>query len=146
MICLFSIFSGSILNQGSALVSLTSTTNDCFERHSSVLCQGILWKSHHFPVSFFIFPLPFLSCVLDWLSRGCWLGSSLPCFGCCRFADPNSHLFWCLNFCSILTFQNQMSLKVFDTHLGAQGMESILVSFWYYCGVVLVILLFICHF
>jgi hypothetical protein len=27
-------------------LSLISATNDCFERHSSVLCQGILWKSH----------------------------------------------------------------------------------------------------
>jgi hypothetical protein len=48
--------------------SLSSTTNDYFERHSSVLCQGLLWKSHHFPVSFFVFPLPFFSCGLDWLS------------------------------------------------------------------------------
>jgi hypothetical protein len=49
-------------------VSLSSTTNECFEQHSLVLCQGILWKSHHFPVSFFIFQLPFFSDVLDWWS------------------------------------------------------------------------------
>jgi hypothetical protein len=33
-------------------LSLGSTTNDCIERHSSVLCQGLLWKSHHFLVPF----------------------------------------------------------------------------------------------
>jgi hypothetical protein len=100
---LFSIFSGSDSKSRFSSLSLTSTTNDCFEQHSSVLCQGLLWKLHHFPVSFFVFPLPFFSCVLDWLLEGCWLGPSLPCFGCCRFANPNSHLFWCLHFYSILT-------------------------------------------
>jgi hypothetical protein len=36
-----------------------STNNDCLERHSLVLCHEILWNSHHFPVSFFNFPLLF---------------------------------------------------------------------------------------
>jgi hypothetical protein len=53
---------------GSNSFSLSSTNNDCFEWHSSVLCQGILWNSHHFLVSFFDFPLPFFSYGLDWLS------------------------------------------------------------------------------
>jgi hypothetical protein len=55
-------------DSGLDFVSLISATNDCFERHSSMLCQGILWKSHHFLVSFFIFSLLFFSCGLDWLS------------------------------------------------------------------------------
>ena len=83
MMCLFSIFYGWDSQSEFASMALTSTTNDYFDWHSSVLFQGILWKSHHFPVSFFIFYLPFFSCVLDWLSRGCCLGLSLPCFGCC---------------------------------------------------------------
>jgi hypothetical protein len=45
--------------------SLSSPTNDYFERHSSVLCQGIFWKSHHFPMFFCVFSLPFFSCFLD---------------------------------------------------------------------------------
>jgi hypothetical protein len=45
--------------------SLSSSTNDYFERHSSVFFQGLLWKSHHFLMSFFIFPFPFFSCGLD---------------------------------------------------------------------------------
>jgi hypothetical protein len=68
IICLLLLLSESESKSGLNSVSLSSATNDCFERHSSVLCQGILWKSHHFPVSFFIFPLPFFSCGLDWLS------------------------------------------------------------------------------
>ena len=81
---------------------LILATNDCFEWHSSILCQGILWKSQHFPVSF-VFLLPLFSYGLDWFSEGWLLGPSLPYFGCCRFTDPNSHFFWCLNFFSILT-------------------------------------------
>jgi hypothetical protein len=74
---------------GFDILSLIFATNDYFEQHSSVLCQWILWKSHHFPVSFFIFLLPFFSCGLDWFSEGCLLGTSLSYFGCCGFADPN---------------------------------------------------------
>jgi hypothetical protein len=46
--------SGSVLESESTSDSeaFTSTTRDCFERQSAVLCQGLLWKSHHFPVSF----------------------------------------------------------------------------------------------
>lgn len=47
-----------------------SATNDCFVWHSSVLCQGILWISHHFSVSFFTFQLPFFICGLDGLFEG----------------------------------------------------------------------------
>jgi hypothetical protein len=42
-----------------------SATSDFLERHSLVLFQGILWYSHHFPVSFFDFSLPFLGYNLD---------------------------------------------------------------------------------
>jgi hypothetical protein len=65
MICLVLLFSESEYDLGPGSLSLSSVTNDCLERHSSVLCQGIFWKSHHFPVSFFIFPIPFFSCGLD---------------------------------------------------------------------------------
>ena len=103
MIYLLPLFSESDSESRFGSLSLISITNDCFERHSSVLCQGILWNSHHFPVSFFVFPWPFFSCVLDWFSGNYLLGLSLSYFGCCRFVDLNSCLFWCLNFCSILT-------------------------------------------
>ena len=48
--------------------AFTSATSDFFEWQSTVLCQGLLWKSHHFPVSFFVFPMSFFACGLDWLS------------------------------------------------------------------------------
>jgi hypothetical protein len=48
--------------------AFTSATNDCFERKSTVLCQGILWKLHHFPVSFFVFLVSFFACGLEWFS------------------------------------------------------------------------------
>jgi hypothetical protein len=48
--------------------AFTSATNDCFQWQSVVLCQSLLWKSHHFSVSFFVFPLSFFACDLDWLS------------------------------------------------------------------------------
>jgi hypothetical protein len=35
----------------------TSATNDFFEQHSVVICHNLLWNSHHFLVSFFVFPL-----------------------------------------------------------------------------------------
>src|SRR5699024_6631325 len=60
---------------------------------------GLLWKSHHFPVSFFGFVVLFFSCGFDGLS---WVTPPWLCplgFG---FADPKSR-FFCLNFCSILT-------------------------------------------
>jgi hypothetical protein len=71
MICLFSIFSRSNSESGFGSVSLTSTTNDYFERNSLVLCQGILWKSYHFLVSLFIFTLNLFSCwqSLDFVDR-----------------------------------------------------------------------------
>jgi hypothetical protein len=34
----------------SKFFSLSSTNNDSFEKHSSMLCQGIFWNSHHFLV------------------------------------------------------------------------------------------------
>jgi hypothetical protein len=59
------LLSESESDSGLGFASLSLTTNNCFERYSSVLCQGILWKSHHFSVSFSIFPLPFFSYGLD---------------------------------------------------------------------------------
>jgi len=83
-----------------------STTSDCFERHSSMLCHGLLWNSHHFPVSFFVFLLPFFAYDLDKLSEG---GLSLLCplfymigfpfpYFYDGFADLNSRLFFYLIF------------------------------------------------
>jgi hypothetical protein len=44
-------------------ISLSSATNDYFEQHSSVLCQGILWKLHRFPM--FLFSSCFSSYLMD---------------------------------------------------------------------------------
>ena len=68
MIYLILLFSESGSKLGFNSLSLSLTTNDYIERHSSVLCQGMLWNSHHFLVSFIEFLLPFLSCIWDWLS------------------------------------------------------------------------------
>jgi hypothetical protein len=68
IICLLLLLSKSKSESWLGYVSLISATNDHFEQHSSVLCQRILWKSHHFPMSFFVFPLPLFSCGLNWLS------------------------------------------------------------------------------
>jgi hypothetical protein len=57
MICLLPLFSESNFESGFDSFSLISTTNDCFEQHSLVLCQGIFWKSHHFPVSCWLWSL-----------------------------------------------------------------------------------------
>jgi hypothetical protein len=48
--------------------AFTSTTSDYFEWQSVVLCQGLLWKSHHFLVYFFVFSMSFFACILDWFS------------------------------------------------------------------------------
>ena len=91
--------------------AFSSATCNFLEWHYSLLCQGILWYSHHFIMSFFIFSLPLLCYGLDWLSWEwpsllypllCGLGLPLHCFDYEKFADPNSRLF-CLNFYSILT-------------------------------------------
>jgi hypothetical protein len=62
--------SGSVSESESASDSeaFTLSTSNFFERQSTVLCQGLLWKSHHFPISFFVFPMYFFACGLDWLS------------------------------------------------------------------------------
>jgi hypothetical protein len=60
--------SGSESESASDSEAFTSATSDCFERQSTVLCQGLLWKSHYFPVSFFVFLVSFFACGLDWLS------------------------------------------------------------------------------
>jgi len=110
MICL--PLSRSILELEPASDSdyFTLATNDCFERPSTVLCQGLLWKSHHFPVYLFVFSVSFFSCVLDWLSWYypyflypllCGLGSPFPGFCCEGFPSPNCHVF-CLSIYLIL--------------------------------------------
>jgi hypothetical protein len=48
--------------------AFTSATSDYFEQQLVVLFQGLLWKSHHFPVSLFVFLVSFFACGLDWLS------------------------------------------------------------------------------
>ena len=109
MICLplyAAVALGSKSESGFDSEDLILTTNDCFERHSSVLCQVLLWNSHHLPVSFFVFRSPFFSCGEDWLSFSfavfCGPGFPLPCFYG-GFVGPKSHLFFCRNFSSILT-------------------------------------------
>jgi hypothetical protein len=65
MICLLLLFSESESNSRFNSLSLSSATNDYIGRYSSMLCQGLLWNSHHFPVSFLDFSLPFISCIWD---------------------------------------------------------------------------------
>jgi hypothetical protein len=103
MIYILPVFYESDSESGFNSLPLISTTNDLFEQNSSVLCQGILWKSHHFLVSFFVFPLPFFYCGLEWSSEGWLLGSPLPYFGCCRFTNHEllHGLSMLLNFCFI---------------------------------------------
>ena len=97
---------GSELKLRSDSEYLILATNDCFERHSLVLCQGILWNLHHFLVSFFVFPSPLFSCGRDWLSfpfpMFCVSGFPFPCL-CGGFTDPEYHLLFCRNLSLILT-------------------------------------------
>jgi hypothetical protein len=65
MISHLPIFLESDSKLGFGSLSLISATNECFEWHSSVLFQMILWKSHHFLVSLFVFLWPFFSSGLD---------------------------------------------------------------------------------
>jgi hypothetical protein len=99
-------FSSSESNSDSTFdpEAFVSTNHHCLECHSSIVFQGILWNLHHFLVSFFNFPLPLFIDGLDWFSwdrpsllyHFPWdLGTPLPYFKCCGFADPNSHLFFC---------------------------------------------------
>jgi hypothetical protein len=111
MICILSIFFESDSKSRFVSLSLISATNDYFERYSLVLCQGILWKSHHF-----LGVLIHLSVTLLFLWLGIVFGRLfvrvvfiiLWLFG---FLDPNSHLFWCLNFFSILTTYGYATLS-----------------------------------
>jgi len=59
MICHLPVFLELDFELGFNSLSLISATNDFFERNLSVLCQGILWKLHHFPVSFLVFLWPY---------------------------------------------------------------------------------------
>ena len=88
--------------------TFSSTTSDCFARHSLVLWVELLWNSHHFPVSFFGFAALLFACSFGGFSWATppWLcplfyglGAPFPCFG---FAYPKSR-FSFLNFCLILT-------------------------------------------
>jgi len=110
MICLPLSGSDSESEPTSNLQAFTSTTNDYFERQSTMLFQGILWKSQHFSVSFFVFSVSFFACGLDWFFWGCssllypffcGLGPLFPGFFYDGFPGPNFRVF-CLIFCSIL--------------------------------------------
>jgi hypothetical protein len=105
-----SIFDSKLVSTSDSK-SFNLTTNDFLERHYSVLCQGILWYSHHFPMFFFDFILPLFFFSFKWLSWEwpsflypffCVLGPPFTCFIFEEFVDPKSCLF-CLNLCSILT-------------------------------------------
>jgi hypothetical protein len=94
--------SGSESEPASDSEAFNSATSDCFERQSAVLCQGLLWKSHHFPVSLFVFPVSFFAYGLDWLSLYCpsllcplfcGLGLPFPGFCCEGFPGPNCRVF-----------------------------------------------------
>jgi hypothetical protein len=67
MICLPLSDFDSELELASDSEAFTSATNNFFERKSTMLCQGLLWKSHHFLISFFVFSVSF-ACSLDWFS------------------------------------------------------------------------------
>jgi hypothetical protein len=70
--------------------AFNSATSDCLARHSLVLWVELLWKSHHFPVSFFGFVVLFFACGfvgrLSWATPTwlgplfCGLGVPLTCF------------------------------------------------------------------
>ena len=95
--------------------AFSSATNDCLAQHSLVLWVELLWNSHHFPMSFFVFVVSFFACGFDGLSwvpqpwlgpLFCGLGASFPFFGC---VERKSRFFY-LNLCQILTaFQYVMS-------------------------------------
>ena len=48
--------------------AFNSATNDCLAWHSMVLWVGLLWNSHHFPMSFFDFVVVLFSCRFNELS------------------------------------------------------------------------------
>ena len=108
MVCLplsAAVALGSKSESRSDSKNLILATNNCFEWHSSVLCQGFyeICTTSQCP-SFSFHPLSFLVA-----GTGCpflffcfWPGFPLPCFYG-RFTGPESHLFFCRNFSSILT-------------------------------------------
>jgi hypothetical protein len=67
MICLPISGSESESEPTSDSEDFTLATSDCFERESVVLFQGLLWKSHHFLVSLFVFSMS--SLLVAWI--GC---------------------------------------------------------------------------
>jgi hypothetical protein len=105
-------YSESESELGSDSFSLSSTNNDCFEWTFISVVPGDFVELTpfssvllHLPITLLflwlglvVLRLAFLSCPLF-----CELGPPFPCFCCCGFADLNSHLFHCLNFCLILT-------------------------------------------
>jgi len=102
----FSIF-GLDLEYSFDSKAFISATSDYFVWHSSMLWEGLLWNSHHFHASFFIFLLLLIYCGFDGLSwvispwlwpLFCGLEVLFPFF---RFINPKSHLFY-LTFCVIL--------------------------------------------
>jgi len=102
--------SDSKLEPASDSEAFTSATSDCFKWQSTWLCQGLLWKSHRFSVSLFVFPVSFFACGLKWFSGGCpsflfplFCGLGPPFLGFFYegFPGPNFRVF-CLSFFSIL--------------------------------------------
>jgi len=100
--------SGSESKNESKSEAFILATNDCSVRHSFVLWVVLLWNSHHFLVSLFVFVVLLFSYDFDGLSwvspyyiypLFCSFEVPFPCF---RFGDSKYH-FFCLNLCSILT-------------------------------------------
>jgi len=111
IICFLLLFFGSNSEHAYNSKAFVSTTNDFFVWHSPVLWVGILWKSHHFPVSFFIFPLLFFPCILNelywiippWLyPLVCCLGMPFPYFW---FTYPKSHFFYLNIYLMLIAYQ-----------------------------------------
>jgi hypothetical protein len=175
MICLPLSGIVSELESVSDSEAFTSSTSDCLEWQSTVLCQGLLWKLHHFLVSFFVFPMSFFAYILDGFPNSIHIIFVLfLCFGAAlsfillyrvprpklsrplfeilldfddisigRAQGRDVHKFHFgldVSMQSTKILEHHMSLKIFDTQLGTQGMEDIcelehyLVSFFPQCG------------
>jgi hypothetical protein len=67
MICLPLSSFGSESEYAYDSEAFTSATRDFFE-WQSLVAEGLLWNSHHFLVSFFVFLMSFFACSLDWFS------------------------------------------------------------------------------
>ena len=68
----------------------------------SVVLGNILEIAPFFDVLLCL-PVPLLFLCLGLVFKRLFVRAIFVMLGCCGFVDPNSCLFWCLNFCSILT-------------------------------------------